>query len=139
MIYEKSCGAVVFTRDNGEVKFVLVKQKSGFYSFPKGHVEEGETEKQTAAREIFEETGLTPIFIDGLRAWDEHQIPGKKDAFKRVIYFLAEYKDQNIVYCKEELLGTELLPFSQALALFKHESSKRILKKAMNFISKYQK
>ncbi len=138
MIYEKSCGAVVFTRRDGEIKFVLVRQKSGFYSFPKGHMEEGETEKQTAAREIFEETGLTPTFIDGFKEWDEHPIPGKKDVLKRIVYFLAEYKDQTIVFCKDELLGTELVSFSQALALFKHESSKRILKKAIAFISRYQ-
>ena len=136
MIYEKSCGAVVFTRDKGDVKFVLVKQKSGFYSFPKGHMEEGETEKQTAAREIFEETGLAPTFWDGFREEDEYPILGKKDAVKKVVYFLAEYRNQSIVYCKEELLGTEVVSFPQALALFRHESSKRILKKAMNFISK---
>lgn len=37
--YEKSCGAVAFTRINGEIKYVLVQQLEGFYGFPKGHDE----------------------------------------------------------------------------------------------------
>ena len=48
---EKSCGAVVFTRRNGEILFVIVQEASGAYSFPKGHVEGSETEMQTAARD----------------------------------------------------------------------------------------
>lgn len=47
MTYEKSCGAVVFTRINHEIRYVLVQQLEGFHGFPKGHMEEGETEEQT--------------------------------------------------------------------------------------------
>ena len=59
MIYEKSCGAVVFVMHN-ECPFVLVEYMArGHVSLPKGHMEEGETEEETAAREIREETNLT--------------------------------------------------------------------------------
>lgn len=135
MTFEKSCGAVLFTRERGNIKFVLVREKSGFYSFPKGHVEKGETEKETAVREIFEEVGLSPVFIDGFTEKDEHPLPGKRDTFKQVVYFLAEYKGEEIKYNKEELLGAELVSYQQAMSLFKHESSRRILKNAMEFIS----
>ena len=65
---EKSCGAVVFTRkDDGEIRYVLVKQRSGRYCFPKGHVEGAETEHQTALREIWEETGIRPQILPGFR------------------------------------------------------------------------
>ena len=50
---EKSCGAIIFN----DGKVLVVKQTSGFYGFPKGHVEIGETEKETAIRETKEETG----------------------------------------------------------------------------------
>ena len=56
---EKSCGAVVFTRLNGEIKYVIIQSLAGYYGFPKGHMEAGESEKQTALREVYEETGLT--------------------------------------------------------------------------------
>ena len=48
MKYEKSCGAVVFTKINNEIRYVLVQQSEGFHGFPKGHMEDGETEEQTA-------------------------------------------------------------------------------------------
>jgi len=44
---EKSCGAVVFTRD----MFLLVQAKhTNSWGFPKGRVETGESEEQTALR-----------------------------------------------------------------------------------------
>ena len=63
MTFEKSCGAVVFRnerRDGALQRYVLMIKHSsqGHYSFPKGHVEAGETEIKTAEREVFEETGL---------------------------------------------------------------------------------
>ena len=67
MNWEYSCGAVVFTRTNGNVLFVIVQEQAGAYSFPKGHMEGDETEMETARREVFEETGLHPDFLPGFR------------------------------------------------------------------------
>ena len=50
MAFEKSCGAVVFTRVGGELRYVLAQSLRGHYGFPKGHVEPGETETETALR-----------------------------------------------------------------------------------------
>lgn len=136
MKYEKSCGAVVFTRIDGEIKYVLVQQLEGFYGFPKGHMEEGETEKETALREIFEEVGLKPTIIEGFLTTDEHAIPNIKDVMKQLVYFLAEFKDQEIVIQKEELLSAPLVSYEEAMKLFQYESSKRILKEAHDFLTK---
>ena len=60
MTLEKSCGAIVFRKFHGNVEILLINHANGgHWSFPKGHVEDGETEVETATREIFEETGLT--------------------------------------------------------------------------------
>ena len=55
MKLEKSCGAVVYTLKNGKPQYVIVQSLEGFYGFPKGHIENNETEKETAIREIYEE------------------------------------------------------------------------------------
>lgn len=64
---EKSCGAIAFTRNSNQIMYILVKDKKGFWGFPKGHVEKNETEVQTAKREVYEETGLDVEFLNGFR------------------------------------------------------------------------
>lgn len=90
MTYEKSCGAVVFTRSSGKLQYLLISNLEGIYGFPKGHVEAGETEEQTALREVFEEVGLTVKLLTGFRSEDEHPIPQKENTMKKIVYFLGE-------------------------------------------------
>ena len=63
-LYEKSCGAVIFYKSRQNTKILLVKNSNGrYWSFPKGHIEDGENEHQTAIREIKEETGLDVVIV----------------------------------------------------------------------------
>lgn len=134
MKIEKSCGAVVFTRVDGEIRYVLAQSIEGFYGFPKGHVEPGETEQETALREIREEIGIRPTLIDGFRVVCEHPLPKKPGVIKQVVYFLAEYADQEIVFQKEELLRAPLVSYEEAMALFTFDNSKQTLTQAHDFL-----
>ena len=135
MNWEYSCGAVVFTRVNGDILFVLVQEQAGAYSFPKGHVENSETELETARREVFEETGLDPVFLPGFRVEDEYDLSEKPGTRKRVTYFLAEYKDQALVPQPGEIRKIQLLPYDQALRCFVHEGNRNVLTKAWAFLT----
>lgn len=134
MVYEKSCGAVVFTRINNEIKYLLIRNLTGIYGFPKGHVEQGETEEQTALREVFEEVGLSVKLVSGFRSGDEHPIPQKENTIKQIVYFLGEYCNQEFTYQKEELTDALLLDYETAMTLFHFDSSRRILTEANNFL-----
>ena len=134
MIYEKSCGAVVFTRMNNEIQYLLIRNLTGIYGFPKGHVEQGETEEQTALREVFEEVGLTVKLVPGFRSEDEHPIPQKENTMKQIVYFLGENSNQEFTYQKEELTDALLTDYETAMTLFQFDSSKRILTEANNFL-----
>lgn len=136
MRYEKSCGAVVFTRINGEIRYVLAQNLEGYYGFPKGHMEAGETETETALREIREEVGLRPRLIEGFRTETEHPLPKKPGVMKQIVYFLAEYEDQEIIFQKEELLSAPLVSYEQAMELFVFESNRRILTEAHAYLNK---
>lgn len=133
---EKSCGAVMFTRQNGIPLYVIVQSKEGYFGFPKGHMEQNETETETALREIKEETGLSPALIPGFRTEDEHLIPWthKEPVMKNIVYFLAEYENQFPKAQEEELASIRLLPYEEAMALFQFESSRRILTEAHQFL-----
>ena len=97
-------------------------------------MEAGETEEQTALREIHEEVGLHPRLIEGFRTVSEHPLPNKPDVIKQVVYFLAEYENQTITYQKEELLSAPLVSFEEAMKLFVFDNNKRILTEAQSFL-----
>ncbi|MDO5325536.1 MAG: NUDIX domain-containing protein [Clostridia bacterium] len=137
MQQEISCGAVVFTNFGNERRFVIIRGKKGFYGFPKGHMEAGETEKETALREIWEETGLHVQIIDGFRTEDEHPLirEGKPDTMKRIIYFTAVYNDQEPRAQESEISEIRLWTYHEAMEAFQFESSKRILNEAAAFLN----
>ena len=135
MNQEKSCGAVVFIRRNGEILFVIVQEASGAYSFPKGHVEGSETETQTAVREIWEEIGLRPVFLSGFRETDEYDLAEKPGTHKQVVYFLAEYNGEPLIPRQGEIRKILLLPYAKAMQLFQHEGTRRVLTAAQAFLS----
>ncbi len=63
IVSEFSCGGVVL--DGRKVLLVQVKNLKGkkIWTFPKGHIEAGETPRQAALREVLEETGYKATII----------------------------------------------------------------------------
>lgn len=135
MVYEKSCGAVVFTLVGSEVRYLLIKSLTGIYGFPKGHMEAGESEEQTAYREVLEETGISVSLLSGFRVEEEYPLPQKEDTIKRVVYFLGEYCDQEPRYQASELTDALLVDYETAMSLFQFDVSRRILTEADKFLA----
>lgn len=136
MIYEKSCGAVVYTKKDGNIYYLLIQNLEGIYGFPKGHMEGTETEVETAHREIREEVGLEVELDQSFRTTDSHLIPQKKDVMKEIVYFLGYYENQTPVYQIEELTSASLYSYEEAMTLFQFDSLKRILTEANDHIKK---
>lgn len=135
---EKSCGAVVFTIINNSIKYVIVESKEGYYGFPKGHMEKNETEKETALREIREETGLNVDIIDGFKTEAFHTFKlNTETRMKHVVYFVAQYSNQSPSAQISELNSINIIDFDTAISIFQFESSKRILREANDFITKH--
>lgn len=93
---EKSCGTIII--DNNKV--LLIRQKQGFYGFPKGHVEGNETEVETAIRETKEETNLDVVVDESKRFEISYIVNDNID--KNVIYFLAKLTGENNIIAQEE-------------------------------------
>ena len=137
---EKSCGAVIYIKSKGKIKFLIIKHKNiygGHWDFPKGHVEKGESEKQTALREIKEETGLTVELIPGFRQKSRyinnaHTPPTPKE----VIYFLAESKTEKVHYVFDELDDHKWLSYEEAMKQLTHDKARTILAAANEFLKK---
>ncbi len=65
VLREPTAGGVVFRRNSttNKIEILLIQDAKDRWTIPKGHIEEGETAKETAKREIGEETGLKHLNI----------------------------------------------------------------------------
>ncbi len=135
MIFEKSYGAIVYTVENGEIRYLLVEEISGFHSFPKGHMENEETEEETAIREIKEETNLDVELIMDFRITEEFNPAEKPGVTKQVVYFLAKYTGtEPSVVLPNEVKSLKSLSLDDALNILEYDNKKDFLKQADEFI-----
>ena len=105
MVNDFSCGVIPYRLVDGQRQFLLIQHKAGHWAFPKGHPEAGETDLQTARRELAEETGISAVEIDEARPFEEHYHFTKrsgKQVSKRVLYFLGRVAPGQAVSLQEE-------------------------------------
>lgn len=121
MKYEKSCGAIVVDDE----KVLLVKHNAGHWDFPKGHVEEGETEIETAIREVKEETNID-IKIEKENRYISEYSP-KENVMKTVIYFIGEKVGGEDKPQIEEVSDVEWIDVNKAVERITHQRSKEIM------------
>lgn len=129
---EKSCGAVVYKIENGEKMFLIEHMKMGHYSLPKGHVEEDETEIETAKREILEETSLEVLIDSSFREVITYS--PREDSIKDVVYFIGKIIGGTMKNQESEVSEIYFLKFNKALDLLTYENDKNVLKKANDYI-----
>ncbi len=136
-LYERSCGAVVYTDCKGERLFLLIKNKrSAHWGFPKGHIEKGETNEETAKREVLEETGLEIELTPGFSAKSNYTIQGKVE--KLVIIFLGKSNTTDVVLQQEEIDDSCWLNYDDAMAKLNFENDKNIFRRAGEFLKSSQ-
>ena len=132
MQHEKSCGALVLRRDKTDGKFYILMIRhrlGGHRSFPKGHMERGETERMTAVREVFEETSVQiKIRSDFRETVHYHPLPGVS---KEVVYFLSETEQESIKPREGEIAQVEWVPVETAEASLSHENDKTVFRAAI--------
>lgn len=134
-LYECSCGAIVYREIHGETRFLLIKNKrSANWGFPKGHMERGENEKETAYREVLEETGIRVEFLPDFRYKSEYSIQNRIE--KKVIIFLATTKDTSTIIQKEEIEEYLWLKYDKAMNSLKFPNDKFLLTKAREYLEK---
>lgn len=64
VVREPTSGGMVFRRNaKNQIEILLIQDAKDRWTIPKGHIEEGETAKETAEREIREETGLQEMNV----------------------------------------------------------------------------
>ncbi|MBE6566350.1 MAG: NUDIX domain-containing protein [Ruminococcaceae bacterium] len=135
MLREKSCGALVVRRDeeDGKQYLLMIRHKLGGHrSFPKGHMEPGETEYMTAVREVYEETAVQ-IRIDCKFRETVHYNP-MPGVSKEVVYFLTHTAQKEIKPREGEIAQVEWVPLEQVEQSLTHENDKVVFRSAMKVL-----
>ena len=130
MNWEKSCGALVVRREGEKYYILMIRHKAGGHrSFPKGHMEAGESEYATALREVMEETSSRIAIISNFRETVSYSpSPG---VMKEVVYFLAFTTEQSIKAREGEIAEVEWVPLEEAEACLTHDNDKTVFRAAM--------
>lgn len=140
-VFEKSCGGVAVRENNGKDEYLLIFNKKGsadgHWGFPKGHVENDETEKETAIREIYEETGLKIEFIGNFREVTSYS--PKEGVMKDAVYFLVRIVGGALTLQQSEVAKYAWLEEQDALKTVTNEGDRMILEKAIEYRKNHSK
>lgn len=132
MLREKSCGIVPYRQEDGKVLYLVISSavtRREHWEFPKGGVEEGEREIDTALRELQEETGvsdveLVPQFREPIR-----YIYRRREGLisKQVVYFLARVNDPRVTLREVEAKDYRWATYDEARKLLRHANARSLL------------
>jgi len=148
MVREKSVGIIVYRKNPQEgVQYLALYLRGDYWNFPKGHMEEGESEIETAQREIYEEVGLKDLrFVEGWRQqtqfiYKETHREKPELVRKDLVLYLAEAgMSANINLLVKEGSGEKIngyawLGIKMALKYLKFKNLKEIIKEADSYIN----
>ena len=131
---ETSCGFILLNYDS----ILLLQYPQGHWSFPKGHVEQGDTNHhETASRELKEETGIKSVEIDTTwesRTENTFRKKGRKTT-KQVYWYIAS-TDEVEVELSEEHNSYLWLNYADAESMLTFDQEKELLRSAVNHMEK---
>ena len=125
---EKSCGAVVYKIIDNQIFFLIEKMKRGHFSIPKGHVENNETEIETALREVKEETNLDVVLDTTFREVISYS--PFEGTIKDVVFFIGKVNSDIVKNQEIEVSEIYFYPFDKAYKTLTFEYDKNTLLKA---------
>jgi 8-oxo-dGTP pyrophosphatase MutT (NUDIX family) len=137
---EASAGGVVVREQGGVLEVAVIRPHGrSLWALPKGHVDPGETPEQTAAREVWEETGLRARLVASLgEIRYVYQFRGQR-IFKRVHFFLFHYQSGEIGDIQHggprvEVDEARWVPLARVVTLLGYKGEKAIAARAVRML-----
>lgn len=133
MKHEKSCGAVCCSCGEGAPRVLVIRGRfGGRWAFPKGHVKEGESERETAVREVWEETGARIELLPGFREVTTYS--PARGVMKDVVFFAARITGGTLRPQPEEVRAVCLLPMDEAARRLAYAADRALLAHVRAFL-----
>ena len=124
-VEEKACGCIIAENE----KILLIRQISGMWGFPKGHVEDGETEEQTAIREVKEETNID-VKIDNTKRYVMHYNTDK-NKYKEVVLFVGKKVGGYLRMQPEEIIEAGWFDYKDTMKILSYENTRELFKQVL--------
>ncbi|MDP6870548.1 MAG: NUDIX domain-containing protein [Candidatus Poseidoniaceae archaeon] len=115
---------------------LLLQYPQGHWDFPKGHVEESDSDKKmTAARELKEETGISNIeFVDGFETKSKYNFRHKGKFVEKQVYWFICVTETMKIKLSHEHREHLWLEWPAALEQLTHKESKKVLATAWEYM-----
>jgi 8-oxo-dGTP pyrophosphatase MutT (NUDIX family) len=137
-VREFTAGGVVYRHGSAGVEILMIQDRLGRWTIPKGHVEEGERLEQTALREVEEETGLTEFRLgeklDKLHFF--YRKEGKLIFMTTHVYLMEALGDTDAVVAEdsEGIVDAKWFPAEEALSLIEYRDTERLFRLGLSKI-----
>ncbi|KAG8222941.1 hypothetical protein J437_LFUL000236 [Ladona fulva] len=134
----RAAGLVIYRLACAKVEYLLLQTSYGEHHWtpPKGHVDPGESDMETALRETEEESGLKKSDLriyEDFKETLEYKVKGKP---KIVIYWLAELSNANAeVKLSREHQDYKWLPLDDACKIAGYKDMIDLLHKCEHFLT----
>lgn len=130
VVREPTAGGVIFRRNNKrQLEILLIQDAKNRWTIPKGHIEPGETARQTAEREIKEETGLKQMKV---MSWlgkinFRYRRQSSLVLMSTQIYLVKALGDTNDLTKEEWMNGIKWMSSNEALDLIEYEDIGKLI------------
>jgi 8-oxo-dGTP pyrophosphatase MutT (NUDIX family) len=127
---EASFGGVVVR--GGDVLVIAPAGRPEVTTLPKGGAKPGESEEETAAREVREETGVDARILGSLGNVEYWYRRGGLRVFKTVGFYLCEYLSGDTADHDDEVEGARWMPLEQARTELSYPGERRMIERALS-------
>jgi ADP-ribose pyrophosphatase YjhB (NUDIX family) len=131
VVREPTAGGIVWRRNSktNEIEILLIQDAKNRWTIPKGHIEEGESAKETAEREIREETGLQEMKMQNWLGKINFRYRRQNSlVLMSTQIFLVKGVGKTDELQKEEWMnGLEWMPAAKALDVIEYEDIGKLI------------
>ena len=131
LVREPTAGGVIYrmTKDQKDIEILLIQDSKNRWTIPKGHIEPGETAKETAIREIGEETGLHHISV---LCWlgkinFKYRRIDKLVLMSTQIYLVRSLDSHEVAQKEKWMNGIKWFSFTEALDAIEYKDIEKLM------------
>lgn len=139
---DRAVGVIpAYKNAEGKLLFCIVREADGHWGFPKGHQEEGESEEETALRELREETGITDAkLIPDTAVVEEYSFERNGHRYHKVVKYFLGFVDSTVGTTpdefKPEIPEYRWMPYEEAQKTLTFPEARKVLDDVWEYLQK---